>query len=132
MTRKETVAAYAEEFLKGRSEEARAKFFAKSLDKQYQSVMSFRRRQTLKNQGANAAGVAVGDVVRYLRQAHNMIQQIDVLTDKGSEKIRTELENLKETINNFEQIKTRQEIEKLKKEIETKNKLKEELESRLG
>jgi len=90
MTRKETVAAYAEEFLKGRSEEARAKFFAKSLDKQYQSVMSFRRRQTLKNQGANAAGVAVGDVVRYLRQAHNMIQQIDVLTDKGSEKIRTE------------------------------------------
>ena len=94
--------------------------------------MSFRRRQTLKNQGANAAGVAVGDVVRYLRQAHNMIQQIDVLTDKGSEKIRTELENLKETINNFEQIKTRQEIEKLKKEIETKNKLKEELESRLG
>jgi hypothetical protein len=132
MTRKETVAAYAEEFLKGRSEEARAKFFAKSLDKQYQSVMSFRRRQTLKNQGANAAGVAVGDVVRYLRQAHNMIQQIDVLTDKGSEKIRTELENLKETINNFEQIKTRQEIEKLNKEIETKNKLKAELESRLG
>lgn len=132
MTRKETVAAYAEEFLKGRSEEARAKFFAKSLDKQYQSVMSFRRRQTLKNQAANAGGVAVGDVVRYLRQAHNMIQQIDVLSEKGSEKIRTELENLKETINNFEQIKTRQEIEKLEKEIESRNKLKEELQSRLG
>lgn len=59
MNKSESVAKYSREFLKGKSEEAIAKFNAKSIDKQYASIMTWRhnerRKKLMQSSGATVA-----------------------------------------------------------------------------
>ena len=102
MKREDTIKLYAEDFLKGKSDKVREAFYAKSLDKQYASIMAWKKRVSEKGMPQTAT---IGDVMNPLR-------------DKS--KIEESMARIREAIEDFEATKRQRAIDNLEAEIKAK------------
>mgnify|MGYP006342328151 CR=1 FL=1 len=63
MGKAETVAKYIDEFLKGRSPEMVAKFKSRDVEKQYFSIMQWKRKQRIESMTPKNADVIINALV---------------------------------------------------------------------
>lgn len=112
MKRTETIAHYKEAFLEGKSDEIRANFENKDINKQYASIVAWKRRQA----GKSDNGVTVSSIVELLRNAKKAISQLSDLSDKDTEKIASLCNEVAEEAANFDMIKKSRKLRQLKEQ----------------
>lgn len=120
MTRKpksETVAELRDQFLEGKSEEYKEKFNQKTLDQQYAAIANWKSSaKNLGNATKDLAKVTASTVVSYLKDAHKKLQKLETLSPKETEKIHKMLNTVKDTVENFTNLKKQQLIKELQDE----------------
>lgn len=109
MGKQETVDKYKEQFLEGRSEEARARFLSKDIDKQYISIMGWRRRNKMKKEKDTPSA---SNIILELRSVRKNIVNVD-LTPKDAERILREIDALKGSVENYEKLVAEKELHRL-------------------
>lgn len=99
MTRQETVEKYKDAFLEGRTDEQRAQFQAKDVNKQYASIKQWMRKCNLK-EPANDSG-KLSAILKMVRTVHKTIEKTPTLSDKDLERIHNELNQVTELLNAY-------------------------------
>ncbi len=117
MKREDTIKLYAEDFLKGKSDKVREAFYAKSLDKQYASIMAWKKRVSEKGMPQTAT---IGDVMNHLRMSQNLLARLNDLTPRDKSKIEEAMARIRESIEDFEATKRQRAIDNLEAEIKAK------------
>ena len=102
MTRQETVEKYQDAFLEGRTDEQRAQFQAKDVNKQYASIKQWMRKRNLKEPVATDSGKLTA-ILKLVRSAHKSIEKTSSLSDKDLERIQAELDTVKELLNTYDE-----------------------------
>ncbi len=100
MGKAETVAKYADEFLKGKSEEAKARFREKELGKQYASIMQWRSKQR-KSSGSRE--VCAADIAALIKQAKSELQRLSSLDERESRTLYAEIDALRLALGDYEE-----------------------------
>lgn len=118
MTRQETVEKYQEAFLEGRTDEQRAQFQAKDVNKQYASIKQWMRKSNLK-EPTNDTG-KLSAILKMIRSMHKSIEKTPTLSDKDLERIHAELDTIKELLGDYN---TRVRKVAIRKEAERKLKI---------
>ncbi|MDE5876921.1 MAG: hypothetical protein K2H47_05425 [Muribaculaceae bacterium] len=120
MTRQETVEKYQEAFLAGRTDEQRAQFQAKDVNKQYASIKQWMRKSNLK-EPANDSG-KLSAILKMVRSIHKSIEKTPTLSDKDLERIHAELDTVKELLSDYDtrvrKVAYRKELERDLKAVE--------------
>ena len=135
MKKTETIALYRDAFLEGKDEETRRKFDEKDINKQYSSIIAWRRRRNISSDDDEQPSAALA--LELLKKAKKVINDLDSLSPRDSEKLWDAANEVAGDVNNFERIKKSKTIKKFKKEkkkpqgerekIKKKNPLKQEL-----
>lgn len=117
MAKEDTIKAYLEEFMEGRSPEYREKFLAKSIDNQYASITGWNRRRKKAAGSSEAAPeeVAKSGFVSSVRKLRGQVVEVE-LTEKEIERLRNELTEFLNTLDNLEDLRRDREMKKLEKE----------------
>lgn len=116
MKKTETIALYIDEYLNGKSEEERQQFYEKPVDKQYSTIMAWKRRRDLAGSNANVSSVAA--MTEALRKVKKAIPALDSLSPKDADRLRTALHEIYYDIDNFDKIKKGQLLRELESEKE--------------
>lgn len=116
MKKTETIALYIDEFLNGKSDEDRQQFYEKPVDKQYSTIMAWKRRRDLSGNNANVSSVAA--MTETLRKVRKAIPALDSLTPKDADRLRAALNEIYYDIDNFDKIKKGQLLRELESEKE--------------
>lgn len=112
MKREETVKVLAPEFLKGKSEAAVNKFMSKSIDKQYASLMAWKRRNSIEI----GSTVTVADILKSLSRSRGNVVKLESLSDREAKKLLAELDNFKNTVDNFSKIQKERRLADMERE----------------
>lgn len=118
MKREDTIKLYAENFLKGKSDKVREAFYAKSLDKQYASIMAWKKRVSEKGMPQTAT---IGDVMNHLRMSNALLSRISELSTRDKAKIEEAMGKIRASIEDFEATKRQRAISDLENEIKAKS-----------
>lgn len=120
MKKTDTIAFYRDAYLNGKSDEEIRMFDEKGIDKQYGSIMAWKRRSRLaaESQGRKEEkeAVSVISIVALLRKVKTDIRSLERLNDTDREKLHEALEGAMDEVNNFDRYK----MEKLIRELEDK------------
>lgn len=104
MKRIDTIKLYQDEFLAGRTEAQREAFLTKGLDKQYASIMAWKRRNEMKHEvglpGRPRISMQGGEIIATLRKINKKLETAPELVDKDILKINVEIERMSELISN--------------------------------
>lgn len=111
MKKSETIALYREEFLKGKDEIDRRQFNEKSEERQYSSIMAWKRRREI---AASKSEKGLPQIVNAIKDALKILPELPELPAKEAEKLLSLVRNLENDIENFEAIKKGQLLKKLK------------------
>lgn len=115
----ETIAEYRDEFLAGKSEDYRNKFYSKNESQQYAAIQNWKRNaKNLGEATKDLAKVSASTVMGYLKDAHKKLVKLENLSPKESQKILGLVDDVKSAIDNFDKIKKQQLLETLKSEKE--------------
>lgn len=113
MKKEETIALYLEDFLAGRSQEAREKFLAKDISKQYGSIMAWKHRNTVAKPRVNVTAQSVLDSMRKIRKS---LAAVESLSAKEISRLRESAQAFISDIDNFESLKKNQLLLQLENE----------------
>lgn len=116
MKKTDTIALYIDEYLNGKSDEDRQKFYEKSVEKQYSTIMAWKRRREIANSNANPASVSA--MVETFKKIKKAIGELDSLSPKDADRLRTGLNEIYSDIDNFDKIKKSQLLRELESEKE--------------
>lgn len=111
----QTVRENLEAFLAGRTNEYRAKFLAKDLQKQYLSIVNWKRRQEAK--AGIVATSAANTILKYVRSARKALEAGSEMSEAEMNRIARELEGMRESIANYGEIRRQREIESIEREM---------------
>lgn len=128
MKKEDTIRLYAEQFLEGKGESARQQFYSKSMERQYTSIMAWRRRHGV---GKKEAGVDINSLVESMRNVSDAIPLIEQLSERDRSRLREAAERIVGVIADFDNIKCRQEISRLEEKMAEDRRRLEELHARL-
>lgn len=112
MKRVDTIKKYRDEFLKGKSEEQIRKFDSKDLNKQYGSIMAWKRREGLSKKRTRGAETTPISILDGLRNIKRNIVFVD-LSEREIQKISGLLSSLLEDLSNFETLKMEKKLNEL-------------------
>lgn len=121
MKREETIAKYLETYLEGKSDEQRAAFLSKDINKQYSAIMAWKRRGALKK--VTEGGITATEVMKHIKGLQGLIPMVSSLTRQQIDSMLAEVEKVKDLLNGFEAERARREIEDLerrKRELDEK------------
>ena len=127
MKKSETVAMLRDAFLAGKDAEAIEKFDAKDLEKQYISVMNWKRRQKLLKEGAQKAESTIADVVNNIKKAHKNLHGLADLSEKDKNKLYAAVKDFTDAVENFDKMKKQQKITDLENEQNKLEQMKNDL-----
>ncbi len=114
MKKTDTIALYLDEYMSGKSEEDKNKFLEKPVDKQYAAIMAWKRRKEIS--GATGSPASPAAMLEVLKKIKKAIPELDSLSQKDSEKLRTALNEIIYDIDNFDKIKKAQLLRALEDE----------------
>lgn len=115
MSKEATVEMYQEEFLAGKSDEDRARFFNKSIEKRYASIMSWRHKKRSKENKSLSAK----EIIDHIKLTRSKINGLSVgLNAIDLDNIDRNLDDLKSFISEYRQRLVQNEIETLEKHQE--------------
>jgi len=126
MKKTETIALYRDTFLEGRDEIDRRKFDEKNVDKQYASIMAWKRRKELAN---TTNKISVSSISGILKNVKKTIVELPELQTKDAEKLVALVDAIKSEIADFEIIKKGQLLRKLRSQRNSLDKEIEQLEN---
>lgn len=112
MKKSETIALYKEAFLEGKDEIDRRKFEEKSEDKQYGSIMAWKRRREMTAESNDKNSTA--NIASCIKSANKAVLSLPELSQKDAAKLLDLAESLASDIKNFDLIKKGQLLRKLK------------------
>ncbi len=116
MSKEETVARYIDEFLKGRSPKMVEKFRAKDVDKQYFSIMQWKRKQRLESIPPQDIDIIINNI----KATKSSILNAKELTNEEVKKINILLEDIQKCLNEYisqQRVRKIQELEQKQSEI---------------
>ena len=116
MKKSDTIALYKEAVLEGKDEIDRRRFEEKPLDKQYGSIMAWKRRQNLAKAPNDKSAATI---INSLKAAWKMIPELQELPQKEAEKMLSLAESIASDVKNFDLIKKSQLLDKLKSQRES-------------
>ena len=114
MGKADTVAKYIDEFLKGKSEDAKEKFRAKDLTKQYSSIMQWRSKQR-RGQQPLAPGAELASDIRSLRVK---LSKAPSLTPQECRILYSEMDALRQALAVYEEEQKQRRIRELEAQKE--------------
>lgn len=114
MKKEELLARFRDEFLRGKSEEKRNEFLAKSEEKQIQSLRAWRTRLNKLKSEAPSAGI----VAKTIKEAREMILKLSDMTNAERNSLKSLLADTDRAIDEFDNRKLQEEIARLEKEID--------------
>lgn len=109
MGKAETVAKYIDEYLKDKSPTAVEKFHTKDVDKQYASIMGWRRKLRLEASTPDSAD----EIVDYLKHAKVLIGNAPEISQQDMERIKVQLQQLQDYIVEYQEVQRMQKIAEL-------------------
>lgn len=112
MRKVDTVALYREAFLEGKDNEAREKFDAKDLDRQYIAIMNWKRRQKALAEVNDANSAA--SLIASLKGIKKSIATLPEISSKEADKIISTLNAIGDDVKNFEAIRKSRRLAELK------------------
>lgn len=124
-TKEDFVKKHIDAYLKGKNDEERESFLAKPMDRIYGTLQAWKRRAVTK---AARETVGVDEIISEIKCATLHIGNLKEMNDKEEKKLRKELEALRVSLENFEEIRKANRINALKKEQERIARQIEELE----
>ncbi len=116
MSKEETIARYIDEFLKGRSPKMVEKFRAKDVDKQYFSIMQWKRKQRLESIPPQDIDIIINNI----KATKSSILNAKELTNEEVKKINILLEDIQKCLNEYisqQRVRKIQELEQKQSEI---------------
>ncbi len=116
MKKTDTIALYLEEYLNGKSDEDRQRFYEKPVEKQYSTIMAWKRRREIANSNANPTSVSA--MVETFKKIKKAIGELDTLSPKDADRLRGALNEIYYDIDNFDKIKKSQLLRELESEKE--------------
>ncbi|MDE6792869.1 MAG: hypothetical protein K2J48_07290 [Muribaculaceae bacterium] len=137
MKKTETIALYKEAFLAGKPEDVRRKFEEKDMEKQYSSIIAWRRRQRKSSVDApeeekmEKQPLTPTSILESLREIKNTIPTFDELPHEMREQLLSVLGEITSDIHNFDRIKKSQLLSKLESEQEEINRQRDTLQQRI-
>lgn len=123
MGKQETVSKYIDAFLKGRTKESADKFRAKDVNKQYSSIMQWRRK--LRKQQETPQNVH--DITEGLKKIRTLISNAPQLCEDDIQLIRHELAAIENELSETIKIQRLRKIEELESQQEAIRRELEEL-----
>ncbi|MDE5887657.1 MAG: hypothetical protein K2H46_08735 [Muribaculaceae bacterium] len=137
MKKTETIALYKEAFLAGKPEDVRRKFEEKDVEKQYSSIIAWRRRQRKSSVDApeeekmEKQPLTPTSILESLREIKNTIPTFDELPHEMRDQLLSVLGEITSDIHNFDRIKKSQLLSKLESEQEEINRQRDTLQQRI-
>lgn len=116
MKKTETIALYIDDYLNGKSDDDRQRFHEKPVDKQYSTIMAWKRRREIANSNANLTNVSA--MVETFKKIKKAIAELDTLSSKDAEKLHIAINEIICDIDNFDKIKKSQLLRELESEKE--------------
>lgn len=129
MKKTETIALYRDAFLEGKDEETRRKFDEKDINKQYSSIIAWRRRRNISSDDDEQPSAALA--LELLKKAKKVINDLDSLSPRDSEKLWDAANEVADDVNNFDRIKKSRLIKELESEKEKLQRQGENLERKI-
>lgn len=117
MGKSETVAKYIADYLKDKSPEVAEKFRAKDVDKQYASIMGWRRK--LRQEASTPESAEA--IVDYLKQAKVLIGNAPSITDDELKRIAEQLDMLRRYLEEYKESQRQRKIAELEQQQEEIN-----------
>lgn len=114
MKKTDTIALYIDEYMSGKSDEDRNKFLEKPVDKQYAAIMAWKRRKEIA--GASGSPASPAAMMEVLKKIKKTIPELDNLSQKDADKLRSTLNEIIYDIDNFDKIKKAQLLRELENE----------------
>lgn len=115
MSKQDTVNRYMDAFLKGRSEESKAKFRAKDVNLQYASIMQWRRKMRKEENTPKSTK----EIIETLRRACALITNAPSISEEDSRAIEGELYVLEACLNEYNE----RQRQRLISELEQKSRM---------
>lgn len=94
MSRQDTVNKYIDAFLKGRGPEACERFRSKDLNKQYSSIMQWRRKVRI----LESTPKSTREIIDVLKRTAQLISNAPEMTEQDASAINQELDRLRDTL----------------------------------
>ncbi len=117
MTRQETVEKYKDAFLEGRTDEQRAQFQAKDINKQYASIKQWMRKGNVKEPEKDS--IKLPAILKMVRSIQKTIEQTPTLSDKDLERIHNEINLVSEVLNTYnDRVRKAARRKKLERDLE--------------
>lgn len=118
MSKEETVLMYRDEFLASQKPDKRENFIQKSIDKQYASIMSWRRRQRMADEtpAEPKGNLSANSLIAAVRKVRKSVVDVQELSQRDSNRLRIEAEELIVTLANYDKIRAQKELENLERE----------------
>lgn len=120
LKKNETIAKFRDEFLAEKSDDYKSKFDQKNQEQQYIAIMNWKRKaKALSNATGDLAKVTMANVIAHLKNAHKSLANLTELSPNQAIKVQALLDNVKDTIDNFDRIKKQQLLATLQKKKES-------------
>ena len=112
MGKAETVEKYIEEYLKGRSPEMVAKFRNRDVEKQYFSIMQWKRKQRIESMTPKNAD----EIIKNLKNIKNLIYNASELTQEDVKCIDSVISEIQESLKEYLQKQRARKIQELEQQ----------------
>ncbi|MDE6576678.1 MAG: hypothetical protein K2K58_00700 [Muribaculaceae bacterium] len=130
MKKTETIALYKEAFLAGKPDEVRRRFEEKDIEKQYSSIIAWKRRQH-KGAPIQQDAFTPASILETLRKIKSAVPDLPSLSQGETESLLGVLGEITSDIHNFERIKKGQLLSKLESEQAEINRQRESLQQKI-
>ena len=114
MGKSETVAKYIDEYLKSKNPESAEKFRMKDVEKQYATIMSWRRKLRQEASTPESADV----IVDYLKQARVLIGNAPEISAEDMKRIVEQLDMLRDYLTEYKEEQRKRQISELERKQE--------------
>ncbi len=135
MKKTETIALYKESFLAGKPEEVRRRFEEKDMEKQYSSIIAWRRRQRKstpeEHEETPQPELTPTSIISTLERIKAAIPEFDNIPHEDREAMLRLTGEITSDIQNFDRIKKSQLLSRLETEQEEMNRQRESLQQRI-
>lgn len=136
MKKTETIAFYKEAFLAGKPEDVRRKFEEKDMEKQYSSIIAWRRRQRKaapqeEEKEEKPSLPTPAEILSTLRRIKEEVPALESLPHEEREQMLAVLGEITSDVHNFDRIKKSQLLSKLETEQEEINRQRDSLQQRI-
>ncbi|MDE5874497.1 MAG: hypothetical protein K2H15_02525 [Muribaculaceae bacterium] len=133
MKKTETIALYKEAFLAGKDEETRRRFEEKDVEKQYGSIIAWRRRQKKSQSEQEETDVMTpAAIIDCLKKIKKNIPDLPTLGQTEAEKLLSLTGEIADDVRNFERIKKSQLLSRLESEQQEIDRQRNSLQERIN